>query len=325
MKTISASRLKSCVRHVTGPKPYVSLSLSTEHHRRTKMALNSNTQVDPEYYAGKEAARIRKDYAALFTSVSNLIERFRALPKVINDEATLNKYGPPISEANELVKRLKAFHEAEKAPFLGGGRGVDNVFFGEWDRLSRRKEGNAAGAVNIAQARVDDYAQRLLEAEQAKRAEEARQAFEKQRKLDEEAAELRRVADDLAAAAARARKPENIEAHREAAAQYADAAAQTEFHADRAAELAEDARIDTLAKPADMVRTRLTSGSMLGMRSEPSVVITNVKLLNKEDLWPFLKEEHILMALKSYAKTKNYDVEMEGAVIGKRNKGSLRG
>jgi hypothetical protein len=46
--------------------------------------------------------------------------------------------------------------------------------------------------------------------------------------------------------------------------------------------------------------------------------------LDKDLLWPFLKEEHILMALKAWAKTKSHKTPMAGAVIEMRNRGGIR-
>jgi hypothetical protein len=283
---------------------------------------NVNNVID---YAGEVIKRLNKDYAQYLVSVASVLAKMKALPKQIDNESQLSEYGTVMAEAREVRKRGEAYHESEKAPYLGGGRGVDSFFFAQIGKLGRRKEGETAGGIDICQARVDAYMQRLLEIEQAKRAAEAREAA---RKLEEEqrrVAEERRKAEEAAAAAARARKPENIEAHREAALEHAEEAAKAEFRADRAAEIAEDARIDTLAKPADMVRTRLAGGQLATMAQQPVVQILDASKLDKEMLWPFIKEEHLLMALKAWAKTKDYKTQMAGALIDKRNKGQIKG
>ena len=284
--------------------------------------LTNTTKID---YAGEVAARLNKDYARLFETVSDILARMAKLPKVIENEAHLSAYGSIMSEARETKKRLEAYHEAEKAPYLGGGRGVDNTFFSQVSKLARRKDGEPAGALDICDARVDNYMQAKLMEEQLKREAEAREAARVQRELEEAAAAAAAAAAEREAAAARARKPENIEAHKEAAYEHAEAAAKLEFQADHAAEVADDARIDTLATPADMTRTRLAGGQLATMAKTPVVVITDVTKLNKEVLWPFLKEEHILMALKAWAKTKSYKTQMDGATIKEVPKGQIKG
>jgi chromosome condensin MukBEF ATPase and DNA-binding subunit MukB len=167
--------------------------------------------------------------------------------------------------------------------------------------------------------------QRLLEAEQAKRDAEAREAARKLKEEQDRLEALRKAAEEAEAKAARARKPENIEAHQAAAEELHEAAARNEFFVERAEEAAEDARIDTLAKPADMVRTRLAGGQLATMAQQPEVKILDASKLDKELLWPFIKEEHLLMALKAWAKTKSYKTPMAGAHIKMANKGQLKG
>jgi len=79
--------------------------------------------------------------------------------------------------------------------------------------------------------------------------------------------------------------------------------------------MADDARIDTTAKAADMVRTRLDSGSLVTMRQVPFVVIDDLDGLDMAALWPFVKEEHKLAALKQWAKVTGHKRAMKGATI----------
>ena len=274
-------------------------------------------------YAAEVTARLRKDYALLFENVADVLRRLGRLPKVIEDEATLNAYSAPITEARDLCKRLDVYHDAEKAPFLRGGQGCDQVFFGEKSKLARRTEREPAGAVDIAQARVDDFMQRKLaearEAREAIAAEERRRA-EEIRQREEQA---RQAALAAAQKAARARNAENIAAHQAEEQRQARIAEDARRASVLAEQLAEDARIDTLAPAADMTRTRLEGGALATMGAVPFVQITDVTLLNKERLWPHLKEEHILMALKAWAKTQSHKTPMAGAVIELRNKGRI--
>jgi hypothetical protein len=277
-------------------------------------------------YAAEVTARLRKDYALLLQSVADVLQRLRDLPKMIEDESTLSAYATPITEARDLRKRLEAYHDAEKAPFLRGGQGCDQFFFGEMAKLGRRTEKEPAGAIDIAQARVDDHMQRKLEVERAAReavAAEERRKAEAIRKREEEARQAALEASQKAARARNTENPENIAAHHAEEQRQARIAEDARRASVLAEQQAEDARIDTLAPAADMTRTRLQGGALATMGTIPFVQITDVTLLNKERLWPHLKEEHILMALKAWAKTTSHKTPMTGAVIELRNKGRI--
>lgn len=274
-------------------------------------------------YAAEVTARLRKDYALLFETVTDVLRRLRELPKVIEDESTLSAYASPIKEARDLCKRLDVYHDAEKAPFLRGGQGCDQVFFGEISKLARRAEKEPAGAVDIAQAQVDDYMQRKLTAEREAREAVAREEARKAEEIRKREEAARAAALEATQKAARARNAEIVAAHQAEAHRQAVIAAEERARQIVAEQQAEDARIDTLAPAADMTRTRLEGGALATMGTVPFVQITDVTLLNKERLWPHLKEEHILMALKAWAKTQSHKTPMAGAVIELRHKGKI--
>jgi hypothetical protein len=282
---------------------------------------NTDQNVD---YAAEVVSRLTKDYAELMSSVATTLEKLRALPKTIDDEPTLDSYATVIRDGRDLNKRLEAYHDAEKTPYLRSGQGVDQFFFVLMEKIARRKKNDPAGGLDVADARVDDYMQRKLAAERAERQriadEEARKAREEQARQDG----ARKAAEEAAAKAARARNAENIKAHEAEAARQVAIAEESRRETERLAQQAEDARIDTIAKPADMVRTRLDSGAMATMGEVPLVQIDDVTKLDKDLLWPFLKEEHILMALKAWAKTKSHKTPMAGATIKMIPKGQVR-
>lgn len=283
----------------------------------------SNTDTNRDY-AGEVVSRLSKDYAELLNSVSSTLAALRALPKEISDEPTLEAYSKVIRDGRDLKKRVDAYHDAEKQPYLRSGQGVDQFFFGLEEKLARRKKNDPAGGLDVADARVDDYMQRKLATE---RAERERIAAEERRKADairreQEAAAA--AAAEAAAKAARARNADNIAAHQAEAERQKLAAEQARAAEILAEQRADDARIDTRASAADMTRTRLDTGAIATMAQVPFVQIDDVTKLDKELLWPFLKEEHILMALKAWAKTKSHKTAMEGATIEMRNRGQVR-
>lgn len=282
---------------------------------------NTDTQTD---YAAEVVSRLSKDYGELQNSVADVLARLRALPKEITDESALEDYSKVIRDGRDLRKRLDAYHDAEKTVFLRSGQGVDQFFFGLEEKLARRKPRDPAGGLDVADARVDDYMQKKLAAERAEReriASEERAKADAIRRQEEEA---RRAADEAAAKAARARNAGNVAAHQaeaERQRKLADEAREAEI---LAAQRADDARIDTKASAADMTRTRLDTGAVATMAQVPFVQIDDATKLDMAALWPFLKEDHILMALKAWAKTKSHKTPMAGATIELRNKGQVR-
>lgn len=266
-------------------------------------------------YAATITERLEQDYAETVRGARALLDEARDLPATINSEEELRPHAVLIERMRDSTARLESFRVVEKEPHLRAEQSVDQFFFGWIEKLGRRRKTDKPGAADILQARVNDYMQAKLVEERRVRAEAERAARAEADRIALEQAEARRKAEEAAAAALRARKVENIEAHKvEAAAQEAAALA----HAAellKAAQVADDARIDQLAKPADMVRTRLEAGPMVTMRQVPVVVIEDASKLDMAALWPHLKEEHILMALKAWAKTKSHKTQMAGAVI----------
>lgn len=266
-------------------------------------------------YAEMIAERLQADYAELIKGARGLLDEARALPTHINDDYDLKAHATLIERLRDSASRLKAFHITEKEPHLRAGQAVDTFFFSWWEKLARRNAKDKPGAADILQARVNDFMNRKLAEERRVREEAAAAARAEEERIRREQAEAQRRADEAAAAAARARKAENVAAHEKQALEQAAAAEQLRAQQLAAQQISDDARIDTLAKSADMVRTRLDGGPMVTMRQVPVVLIEDVTKLNKELLWAHLKEEHVLMALKAWAKTTSHKKQMDGAVI----------
>lgn len=226
-------------------------------------------------FAGEVVARLSKDYAELRNSVSGTLEKLRALPKTIDDQTTLDAYAVVIRDGRDLNKRLEAYHDAEKQPYLRSGQGVDQFFFGEIEKLARRKKHDPAGGLDIADARVDDYMQRRLAAERAERERVAAEERAKAQAEQDRLAAAQRARDEAAAKAARARNEENIAAHLAEAARQEEIARASRLETERLDQAAEDARIDAKAPAADMTRTRLDSGAMATMGTMPVVEIND--------------------------------------------------
>ena len=280
--------------------------------------------------AAKEVTdRLAREYASISATVTELLDEARAAPKVINDEEQHEQAAKLIVRMRDVKKRLEALHDSEKQPYLRGGIGVDQFFFGLWDKLLRRKNTNKPGAVDILQDRVTNYLERKLAEERRLRAEAERVAREAREKAEAEAREKARLAQEAIEAAARARSEAKKEEHRAEAAAQSAAAQSAAAAAAVAAQKAEDARVEQLVKPADIVRTRFEDGGMSTMGTEPYADIIDEEKLsstpgNIEKLWRFIPLEQKAKALRAWAKNTGHTQQMEGASIGKRNKAVTR-
>jgi hypothetical protein len=135
-----------------------------------------------------------------------------------------------------------------------------------------------------------------------------------------EAAEARKaqaeekLREEVEARARRARSAQTIEAQRhEAARAKVDEA--------MAAAQAEEATLATMATAGRIVRERFEGdrSGQVTMRKTAVVFIDDASELDLERLRPYLKEKHLLAALKAWAKATNYSREMPGATIGMRD------
>ncbi len=290
-----------------------------------------------------EIARYEGDFAAVTTAF--LVEEYAKQPQIvaslmaeatalmrdengdlkkINDDETKDKVKSLIKRIRDANKVLDAAHETEKQPYLRGGQAVDQFFFGLMDKCVRRAKTNRAGAADILNDELTDYDTRLLNAEMERRrvaaAEEARKAKAAQDEADRVAAE----AEQRRLEAERARKPEIIEKKEEVAQQTETAASAAKVEATIATGRAEEAHIDTLAKPADVMRSRGADGTLSTMATEPYAVVQDAALLDKNALWPFIPLAAKEQAFRAWAKNNGYSVQMAGGKCGRKPKSQVR-
>lgn len=275
-------------------------------------------------YAKAVTDQMARDYEELTISVNSLLDETRLLPKELADDDDVGRFAALIKRLRDTAARADAFRVAEKEPHLRGGQAVDAFFFGLIDKTERRNRKDRPGAADVLAARLDDYQQRKLRAEQERRQQEAMAAEKAAREAAEKAAAERRAAEEAEAAASRARKAENIAAREVEAKAQQEAAAAARIEADLARQKAESAHIATLAKPADIARTRTDEGALVTMGTEPYAEVEDFDLLDKVKLWPFIHREALEKALRAWAKTTGHAVPMAGARIGKRPKTSVR-
>lgn len=275
-------------------------------------------------FAATTTAYLQEDYAKQPDIVASLLDEARAIPKVIEDAETKSKAASIIKRLRDTAKALDAFHGKEKQPYLRGGQAVDQFFFGLIDKCVRRVKTNNKGAADVLNDRLTDYDNRVLAAEQARRAREAAEAARIAREAQEKAAREAREAEEARLAAERARKPEAIEQKTVAAQQQETVADAAKVEAVVTTARAEEAHIATLARPADIMRTRGDDGTLSTMGTEKYAAIVDRDLLDKAALWPYLPLPALETALRAWAKNTDYRTPMAGAEVGRRNKSVVR-
>lgn len=287
------------------------------------MAMIGSNTPDAIDYAREETIRLAGDYAELAKTVEALTAEADAFP----DEITLDHKEAVV----DLIKRIRdakvridGLHDLEKQPHLRRGQGVDQFFFGLWDRLLKRDRKNRDGIGDSLNAKLTALDVRILAEEQARRRREAEETARIDRLKQEAAAKAAREAEERRLAAERAKLPETREAKGQAAqaAEAASDAARVEATVSSAA--AEEAYVETLSRPADIMRTRTAGGTLSTMQQETFAEIEDPTLLDPAKLWAFVKFDAKQTALNQWAKSTDYRVPMAGAKIGRRPKSAVR-
>lgn len=275
-------------------------------------------------YAKEEIGRLEREHAALVQSLTAALDEARALPPTCDDDQQQSQYAEVIKRLRDLNGRIEKVRVGEKEPHLRRGVAVDTFFGSLAAKLFRKNKNDNAGAADVLQARVNSYVQRKEAEERRIRAEADRVARAEAKRLADEAAERARVAQEEADRAARARKQENKDAANAAAEAAASEARRLDDEAELARQRAQETTADAAAKPADLVRTRTETGHTVTAKQVPYVEILDEMLLDPVALWPFVKSDAKLDALKALAKTRQYKLKMNGAIIEMRTQAVIR-
>jgi type II secretory ATPase GspE/PulE/Tfp pilus assembly ATPase PilB-like protein len=275
-------------------------------------------------YAQQITKALERDYAESVDALAKLLDEARAAPAQVDDDEQMGVLARLVKRFRDTTSRLEAFRVAEKEPHFRAGQAVDGFFNSLIEKCARRDRKAKPGAADILQGRIDDYQQRKLAAEQERRRLEAEKAAREAREKAAAEEKARREAEEARLAAERARKPET-KAEKASAAEQAQAAATAAISASAAAEAkAEDAYVETLARPADIVRTRVDEGPLVTMQQVGYAEIEDDTKLDMAKLWPFISIDAKEKALRAWAKSTGYRQQMAGAAIGHRNKSAVR-
>jgi hypothetical protein len=293
--------------------------------------------VQTKDFAKDEHDRLKSEYAYLENTVLYLLSKSAPIT-VVDSQDIKNEVTGLIKAMRDAYKRIKGVHEAEAAPHLERHRGACGFFFGLMDKLGRRDKKANEGEGDRLNRLLTEYDVRELAKEQERRRREAEEAAriarekrEAEEKAARDAAEALRQAEEARLKAERARLPETKAAKQEAAQEAAhgareasEALSDTRVEAEVAAAKAEEAYIDTLAAPKDIMRQRSEDGVLSGMASEKFAEITDRNVLDLERLRPYLPVAALETALNKYAASVGHSndesVQIKGARFGKRPK-----
>jgi hypothetical protein len=280
------------------------------------MSMAERSHNQPPDFAKEVTDRMARDYAEMANSTTTILKEANDLPPSVEDEPGLRTYSDVVVRIRDLVARADSTRKAEKEPYLRGGQAVDGFFNGLAERLEK--------ATKVLTKRVNDFQQRKLAEERERRRLEAEETARQEREARENAQRTAVAAEEARQVAERARKPEHIETKSAAASAAEAAASAAVVQAQLASDQAQDAHIDTLRKPAEIVRSRFDEGRLVTMKQVGYAEIVDKMKLDPVALWPFVKEEHALMALKAWAKTNSFKRPMDGALVEMRDDTVIR-
>jgi hypothetical protein len=227
--------------------------------------------------------RLRSDHANLIARKDELLGGCERAPSVIEDEETAGKMADFVQkQIDPFLKRALAVHEAEKEPFLSGGRTVDGFWHSLVDDLRKAKDG--LNAVRKA------YADKKAAEERRRREEEARKAREEQERLAREAREREAAACNEVGL---------------------DAAIAAQEAADRARLNADEAARAAAAKPAELGRSRGDYGGLTTLKQFWDFADINRGAIDLEALRGHIPMDALEKAIRSWIKA-NADALKEG-------------
>lgn len=232
---------------------------------------------------------LQQQYTILLDVADKRMANAARIPAICKDEATAAKITDMIKLLNSCRTEVEKTHKVEKAPWLEGGRVVDDLF------------NPMAKKLKIAA----EQAGKPLTKFQLDKAAEVR------RKAEEEAEKARLEAEKHANAGA-ALEQENM--HAAAGVAFAEAEAY-----DKRAESAESVME---AKPSELVQTRTKSGAVASVRVSWTGEVTDRNKLDLEALRAYLPMDALVTAVKAFAKAEKRQIAgariFEDAKVGVR-------
>lgn len=234
---------------------------------------------------------LAEKHADLAAKVEGIADRANKAPRIVTSDEDLAIIGTLIVDARNLFKTADKEREAEKEPFLRGGREVDAFFKVHTDRLNRIGEAFRKLADTWTRQKAEDERRRL-----AAEAEKARQEAARQTEIAQRAAEANRT--------------KTAEKH--------------EAKAEDAQRAADEAAAAAASPAADHVRQRMDTGILATAKTEWAFEITDYDAIPLEKLRPYLKREHVEQAIRSLVKIQKNATPLPGVRIFEDVKSSFR-
>lgn len=296
-------------------------------------------------FAKIETERLVDEYRGLVNTLDALVAEVERVPEVINDDPTALRVGGLIKRFRDLRERFENTRVVEVEPHLRRQNAINAFFNGHRKKIQpddKNERRTSPGKIDILQSRINAHQDRKEAAERERLAREAAEAAriakDAREKAERERAEqerLTREAEQRRIEADRARVPDQIEKKEAAAAlasqevgAQAGAAIGAQVHAEKTAEAAQEARVATLAKPADVVRTRGVTeegaGVLLTKAKEAYAYVVDATKLDAVRLFPYFTDAEIEKAVRAFAKATQHREPMAGAEIGWKTKGVTR-
>ena len=228
-----------------------------------------------QLYTDRDALReyLDEQYADELQRANDLTEALGRMPDAVDDDDGAGKAADFIKQITACVKHLETARKSEKEPYLEGGRMVDAAFAKHKDGLD--------GVKKEVNRRLTVYLRAKEEAERAAREKAEREAREVAAKAARAAAEAEaaiREEEDLANA---------VELERAAKQAAADA---------------EKARKESVAKSADMSRTRGDYGGVTSLVERWEFADLDRHELDLEALRHHLPSDALEKAVRSFIK-----------------------
>jgi hypothetical protein len=247
------------------------------------------------------AERLEADFSALLAATADELNAAETLPETVENSTDMAEVAAVIIKLRDFAARAESHRQTEKQIWLRSAQAIDAFFI-------RRLKEPLDRMRKILSGRLNTYKQRQLAEARAQRETEATEA--RQRQL--QAQRTREAAED---AVGRARSTESkLQREQEAAS--------ARVESDVADARVEDAMLQTKTKAASLVGERfegLERSGLVTMRKHEVILINDIAKLDLEKLRPYLKEEHLLQALRQWARATHYKEKMPGAVVEMRD------
>lgn len=312
---------------------------------------NRTTTSEKIDYAGIETERLKQEYGGLEATLQRLREESEAIAEVPDDEtgdSVAITLGGIIKRARALRAEVDNTRVVEVEPNFRRYQ-AGNAYFNSIKEAiqpeDKRQRRTSPGLIDETQAKIDAHQHRKEARERARLEEEKRVAEQARRQAEDEAKKAREAAEraelerqEAEERVSRARSEESrkareaeAEAARKSEAETAAVAKGAEVTAAQVVEQHADARIATLAKSSDLVRTTGSApdggGVMLTKATDKVAELEDRGALTDEAklvLFEHFTDDQVGMAIRKFANATGHRTKLPGCLIEVRKKNVTR-